>query len=68
MLIKFQDRASDSPLVERVWRSHSERAGVFHSMAATNWNIVVTRVRGKVFFTVRGPESQASMAECPGDG
>jgi proteic killer suppression protein len=27
MLINFEDRSSDSPFVERVWRSHSERAG-----------------------------------------
>ena len=68
MLITFQDRASDSPVVERVWRSQSERAGLFHSVAATTWNIVVTRLEGKVHFTVRGPESHASMAECPADG
>ena len=31
MLIRFEDRPSDSPVVERVWRSHSERAGAFLS-------------------------------------
>jgi Helix-turn-helix domain len=41
MLVTFADRPSDSPFVERVWRSHSERAGVFHSIAASHWNIVV---------------------------
>ena len=68
MLIRFQDRGSDSPLVERVWRSHSERGGMFHSVAATTWNIVVTRLGGKTFFTVRGPESHATAAECPAEG
>ena len=68
MLITFQDRGSDSPFVERVWRSHSERAGVFHSIAATAWNIVVTRLHGKTFFTVRGPESRATMADLPAEG
>src|SRR5688500_11277863 len=68
MLITFQDRPSDSPFVERVWASHSERGGMFHSVAATTWNIVVTRLRGKVFFTVRGPESHATVADCPPEG
>jgi len=30
MLISFDDnRLSDSPFIERVWRAHSERAGLF---------------------------------------
>ena len=29
MFIIFEDRLSDSPFVERVWRCHSERAGTF---------------------------------------
>jgi hypothetical protein len=68
MLIDFEDRASDCAVVERVWRSRSERSGAFHSMAACNWVMVVSRVAGKVFLTVRGPETEASMAECPADG
>ena len=68
MLITFADRPSDSPFVERVWRSHSERAGVFHSIAASHWNIVVTRLEGRMSFTVRGPETKATMAYCPAHG
>lgn len=68
VLIAFEDRASDSPVVDRVWRSHSLRSGEFHSMAACNWVMVVTRHRGNTFVTVRGPETQASIAECPADG
>ena len=68
MLITFADRASDSPVVERVWRSHSERAGVFHSIAASHWNIVVTRLEGRMSLTVRGPETKATMADCPEHG
>mgnify|MGYP000872396455 CR=1 FL=1 len=67
-LITFEDRPSDSPLVERVWRSHSERAGTFLSMAACNWVMVVTRVAGRTFLTVRGPETRATPADCPADG
>lgn len=68
MLIAFEDRPSDSPVVERVWRSRSEQSGAFHSMAVCNWVMVVSRVNGRVFMTVRGPETHASMAECPPDG
>ena len=68
MLITFTDRPSDSPFVERVWRSHSERAGVFHSIAATHWNMVVTRLEGRISLTVRGPETRPTMAQCPAHG
>jgi hypothetical protein len=68
MLITFEDRLSDSPFVERVWRSHSERAGIFHSIAACHWEMVVTRLQGKTSLTVRGPETVATMADLPPDG
>lgn len=68
MFITFEDRPSDSPLVERVWRSHSDRAGTFHSMAACNWGMVVTRLRGQTYLTVRGPETIATTADCPAEG
>ncbi len=68
VLITFEDRPSDSPVVERVWRSRSERAGTFHSMAACNWVMVVTRLAGRTFLTVRGPETRATSADCPADG
>ena len=68
IFIIFEDRPSDSPFVERVWRCHSERAGTFHSMAASQCEMVVTRHRGKTFLTVRGPETKATMADCPAGG
>ena len=69
VLISFdEERASDSPLIERVWRSHSERAGTFLSIAACHWEMVVTRHAGQTSLTVRGPETRASTADCPGGG
>ncbi|OAI55928.1 hypothetical protein AYO49_05035 [Verrucomicrobiaceae bacterium SCGC AG-212-N21] len=68
MLITFADRPSESPFIERVWRSHSDQAGVFHSMASCHWVMVVSRVNGQVFFTVRGPETKATMADLPAQG
>jgi AraC-like DNA-binding protein len=63
MLLHFEDRLSDSPFVERIWRSRSERAGMFRSIAMSHWEIVVTRFRGNTFFTVRGPETKATSLE-----
>jgi len=64
----FDDRPSDSPFVERIWRSRSERTGKFHSIAACHWEIVVTRHDGKTSLTVRGPETKATTADCPAHG
>lgn len=60
MLLDFEDRPSDSPFVERIWRSQSERAGTFNSIAMSHWEMVVTRYHDNTFFTVRGPESKAT--------
>jgi hypothetical protein len=68
LFLLFEDRPSDSPFVERVWRSHSERAGMFQSIAACHWEMVVTRHEGKTSLTVRGPETKATTAECPAHG
>jgi AraC-like DNA-binding protein len=68
MFLVFEDRPSDSPFVERVWRSHSERAGTFASVATSLVEMVVSRVRGKRFLTLRGPETRATQADCPADG
>ncbi len=69
MIIFDEDRASDSPFVERVWRCHSEGAAPFLSIAASRCELVVSRLQGKVTMTVRGPETRATpLGDCPGDG
>jgi hypothetical protein len=68
MLLTMDDRLSDSPFVERIWKAHSESAGQFLSVAAPHWEMVVTRWRGDAFLTVRGPETRATVCECPPDG
>jgi hypothetical protein len=66
--IVFEDRPSDSPFVEKIWRCHSERGGVFLSVAASHFEMAVTRLRGKVFLTLRGPETKATNIDCPAEG
>ncbi len=68
MFIFFEDRPSDSPFIERVWRCHSERTGTFLSVAANHVEMAVTRHRGKTFLTVRGPETRATSVDCPAEG
>ncbi len=68
MFLNFEHRSSDSPLVEKVWRSRSERRGSFVSIAATNFEMAVTRLRGRTFLTLRGPEAKATIADCPAEG
>jgi len=67
-LIFDDDRPSDSRFVERVWRSHSEGAGTFNSIAEPNWEMVVTRHEGKISLTVRGPETRPTMGQYPDNG
>src|SRR5215208_5286845 len=69
MLISFDnDRASDSPLIERVWSCHSKRSGTFLSVASCHWEWVVTRLQGQSIVTVRGPETKPTQVPCPADG
>lgn len=66
--IVFDDRPIDSPYVELVWRSQSTCAQEFLSVAASNWEMVITQLDGNLQLTVRGPETQSSPAHCPADG
>ena len=60
MTFLIEDRPSDSSFVKTIWRAQSEDAGSFISIAATHWEMVVTKYRGKTSFTVRGPETKAT--------
>jgi AraC-like DNA-binding protein len=59
----FDGRPSDSPFVEYVWRTQSERTGTFISQAEAHSELVVTRYQGKTTLTVRGPETIATPAD-----
>jgi hypothetical protein len=69
MIISFDDdRASDSPFIERVWCCHSERGGIFLSVASSHWEMVITRLQGKSIVTLRGPETKPTEVLCPANG
>lgn len=60
MIFTFDERVSDSPFVERVWRTQSQHRGDFLSIAASQWEIVVSKYQGATTVTVRGPETKAT--------
>ena len=68
MLLEFDDRKSNSPYVERVWRCRSRAGGNFLSMAEGNIELVITRLPGFVAVTLRGPVSQGAFVQCPPHG
>jgi len=63
MDLTCDERPSDSPLVERVWRRQGESSGSsFISMAETHWVMVVTKQGDMTVLTVHGPETKATRA------
>ena len=60
MIFSFDERLSDSPFVERIWCAQSERTGDFLSVAASWWEIVVSKYQGQTTITVRGPETKVT--------
>ena len=67
MDLPWEERPSDSPLVDKIWRNESEQPGPFISMAESQLELVVTSLRGRRFVTVRGPATAASPAFAPGE-
>jgi AraC-like DNA-binding protein len=69
MIIIDEERASDSPYVERIWRSHSEGTAPFLSIAVSRCELVVTKLHGTITMTARGPETKATpLGDSPSDG
>ena len=61
----FEEKTSLSPFVETIWHTYSENGGSFISLAASQWEMVVTKQASKITLTVRGPETKARMAPIP---
>jgi AraC-like DNA-binding protein len=67
MPFTFEERPSDSSLVQAIWRTQSEQAGSFISIAAIHWEMVLMKYKGKTSIVVRGPETRATSASFPAD-
>lgn len=67
-LFAFERRPSESPLIADTWETQSgDDEDSFLSVAATNWEMVVTRQQGTTWLVIRGPETHASVAPVPLD-
>lgn len=65
-IFEFDERPSDSPYVDVVWRTNSEGiGGEFISIGETRWGMVITRENGNTTITIMGAETQASIAPIP---
>jgi AraC-like DNA-binding protein len=67
-VISEEERLSDSPFVEKIWRTQSEQAVDFTSLASNHSEIVVAKYEGKLTVAVRGPETKATTACVPAAG
>ena len=67
MDLVFDERSANSSFVEVIWHTRSVRAGDFTSVAASNWEMVITTYGGSTWITARGPETKASQADFPAD-
>jgi hypothetical protein len=67
MGLEIESRPSDSPYIERVWRSRSDGVDRMTSIATAQWDLVIWEQCGQVNVAVQGPESTASPAPVPAD-
>ena len=68
MVISFAGRPSDSPYVQQVWSSRSACGGPFVSIAEGRLELVVSRLPELTMVTIRGPETRATVVDCPPGG
>lgn len=66
-LFALEARSPRSSLVEETWQARSTPEASFISVAATHWEMVVTRQPGAARLTVRGPETKATIVPIPQD-
>jgi hypothetical protein len=56
MIFAFDERPSDAPFVEKIWRIQREYSDSFLSVATSHWDMVVTKYNGQTTLTVPGIE------------
>jgi hypothetical protein len=66
-LFAIEGRPSRSPFVDEMWWARSAPESSFISVAASHWEMCVTRQRGWAWLTVRGPQTKATITPIPQD-
>ncbi|MFG6193036.1 helix-turn-helix domain-containing protein [Nonomuraea sp. JJY05] len=68
-MLENEDRSSDSPYIERVYRSEGvTTAKRMHSVANSNWELVVWEHRGRAHVAIRGPETKPTTVDMAPEG
>jgi hypothetical protein len=67
MGLDIESRPSDSPHVERVWRTRSRGVDRMTAIASTHWELVFWWQGGVASAAVLGPETRASPSPVPED-
>lgn len=65
MPLEIEHRPSESPYVERVWRSRSKDVARMTAVATPRWSLVFWEQAGRMYSAVQGPGSRASRAPVP---
>ena len=66
-IFRLEETCLNSPIADNIWSTRSEPFESFMSVAATHWEMVVTRREGRSYLTVRGPETRATITLIPED-
>lgn len=67
MGIQIEERESDLPFVERIWRGHTSNQGEFTSVATSHCELVIWQENGIANIALRGPETAATSAPVPAE-
>ena len=67
MIVDFGTQSSDSPFIQAIYQARSVGGGSFTSTAASNWEMVITKQKGRIILSIRGPETKASPSPIPRD-
>ncbi len=65
MNLTYDERISDFPYVERIWRTQSARSIPFTSLAFSHWFMVFWKQHDINNIAIHGPETRAIVAEVP---
>lgn len=63
----FDERPSDSPFIQSIWRTNSYGERSFVAPAQSQWEMVITTHSGITQLTVVGPQSSALLTPIPED-
>jgi AraC-like DNA-binding protein len=64
---EHRDSATAARVVDRVWRTRSDADDTMTSAARTCCQLILTRMRGQLSVSLRGPETRATTAPVPPD-